>query len=207
MTPATKDGAQLRTEILRDFSLACGLPALERVVQHGEDPTTVRYTFHFEGGREVRVPSAAVLFSQAQLNQLFAVVLRRTMIGCKPVEWRERVNMLVENGLEVQERPGERFIDTVAEWALAYADRASTDRDGAAALRAPFREDDMLYLVATELAKYVRREFSEQVKLPELRTALADLGFERLAVKVKKSPGHRTTVSYYRRALDQIQAA
>ena len=105
MTPATKSDAQLRTEILSDFSLACGLPALERVVQHGEDPTTVRYTFHFEGGREVRVPSAAVLFSQAQLNQLFAVVLRRTMIGCKPVEWRERVNMLVENGLAEAFRP------------------------------------------------------------------------------------------------------
>ena len=206
MTPHP-DTDQLRKAVLADFSLAGGLPALERVVQHGEDPTTVRYTFHFEGGKEVRVPDAATLFSQAQLNQLFAVVLRRTMIGCKPVEWRERVNMLVENGLEVQERPGERFIDTVAEWVLAYADRASSDKDGAAALRAPFHFEGDIYLVATELAKYVRREFSEQVKLTELRQALADLGFERLAVNCKQAGGSRTTVSYYRRRLDELQPA
>lgn len=212
MTPAANSAdAQLREQVLRDFSVAGQLPELRRVVQHGQDPTTVRYTFHFvtDGGteREVRIPNAGTLLSRARFDELLLVVLRRTTLPCKPAEWRDRIAVLIEHAAEVEERPGERFIDTVAEWALAYADRASTDRDGAAALRAPFREDDMLYLVATELAKYVRREFSEQVKLPELREALADLGFERLAVKVKKSPGHRTTVSYYRRALDQIQAA
>lgn len=206
MSPAKSTDEQLRRSVLRDFSLAAGLPGLERVVQHGDDPATVRYTFHFDTGREVRVPNPGVLFSQAQLNQLFAVVLRRTMTGCKPNEWRDRVGALVEHGLIVEERIGERFIDTVAEWCLAYADRASSDKEGAAALRAPIVEGGVLYVVATELAKYVRREFSEQVKVDELRTALADLGFERTKLNARKSTGHRTTVSYYRCALDKIQA-
>lgn len=207
MSKTKKSPGELRAQVLSDFSLAGDLPALERVIQHGEDPSTVRYTFHFDQGREVRVPSAAVLFSQAQLNQLFAVVLRRTMIACKPADWRERVCALVEHAVEVTEQPGERFVDTVAEWVLAYSDRASNDRDGAAALRAPFIEEGAVHLVATELAKYVRREFSEQVALPELRTALSDLGFERLAVNARKGTGHRTTISYYRCALDHLQTA
>jgi hypothetical protein len=203
VTATTTDG-DLRQQVLRDFSLAGGLPQLQRVVQHGEDPATVRYTFHFDQGREVRVPSAAVLFSQAQLNQLFAVVLRRTMITCKPGEWRERISVLVEHAVEVEERPGERFVDTVAEWVHTYADRATSDRDGAAALRAPFHEDDVLYLAATELAKYVRREYSEQVKLAELREALADLGFDRVTVNYSPKKGPRSTVSYYRCKLSEI---
>lgn len=209
MTPDKPD--DLRAAVLRDFSVAGQLPELQRVVQHGEDPATVRYTFHFitdDGqAREVRVPNAATLLSRARFDELLLVVLRRATLPCKPAEWRDRIAVLIEHATDVEERPGERFCDTVAEWIGSYADRASTDRDGAAALRAPFREGEMIYLVAAELTKYVRREYSEQVKRPEILEALADLGFERLAVNVKKGSGHRTTVSYYRGALDRIQAA
>lgn len=196
----------LRRQVLSDFALAGSLPAIESVIQHGEDPATVRYTFHFSGGREVRVPSAAVLFSQAQLNQLFAVVLRRTMTPCKASEWRERVGVLIEHGVEVVEQPGEKFTDTVAEWISTYADRASTDPAGAAALRAPFHENGALHVAATELAKYVRREYSEQVKLPELREALCDLGYERVAIHYRPKSGTRSTVSYYRLTVEASDA-
>lgn len=191
--------AQLRRQVLDDFALSSGLPRLQRIVQHGNDPDSVRYTMHFDAGREVRIPSAACLFSQAQLNLRLAAAMNRTIVGCKPAEWRERVGTLVEYGMEIQEQPGERFIDTVAEWIDAYCDRASSDADGAPALRAPFYDEDgTLHLVATELAKYVRRELSEQVERSALYEALSDLGYERVAVNYRPKVGRRSTVSYYR---------
>jgi hypothetical protein len=204
----TTTEAEQRRKICQDFALATGLPAVDRVVQHGTNAGNVRYTFHFTEGQEVRVRGAAILFSQAQLNQLFAEALRRTMTPLKAGDYREAVSFLIEQGMDLEEAPGERFMDTVAEWTLAYAERASTDKDGAAALRAPFRDDeDRLHVVATELAKYVRREFSEQVKLAELREALGDLGFERVAVHARSKGDARTTISYYRIRLAEIQPA
>jgi hypothetical protein len=188
----------LRAATLAAFATLLGLPPLARLGQRGRDPETARYTLTLADGRDVRIGTIRVLWSQTELARVLAVT-----VGCVPPVidrdgWRNAIAALVANAVEVDEAPGERFEDTVREWLLVYAEHAGGDREGAAPRGLPFCDGGLLHVAASGLARFVRREFSEQVKLTELRQALADLGAERCNISYTKRDGNRSSTSYYR---------
>ena len=71
----------------------------------------------------------------------------------------------------------------------------------------PFCDGGLLHVAASGLARYIRREFSEQVRLTDLRQALADLGAERCNVSWTRRGGGRSSTSYYRVELTLLDAA
>lgn len=191
------------------FAVALGLPPIAALQQRGRDPETAKFTLLLEDGRRVRIGTIAVLWSQTQLARVLAVTLGVVPPPIEQADWRKAIAALISNGVDVDEAHGETFEDSVREWASRYGARASTDRDGAARLGDPFRDDGALHLTASGLAKYVRREFSEQIKLADLRQALRDLGAEQITVRWDRHPGAntdraraRTSTSYYRIDLD-----
>lgn len=195
---------ELRRQMLDQFAAKTGLPALDRVVQHGTEPTTARYTFEFRDGREVRVGGIDILWSRTNLSKVLAVTIQTVVAPLKPADWTEAVGGLVQHAVDVEERPGETFQDAVEEWLAVYLGRASNDKDGAASMRVPFIHENEAHLHAETFAKHIRREYSETIKLPELRQALVDLGFERTTVHYATKTGtttKRSTASYYRAPL------
>lgn len=196
--------SDLRRQMLDQFAVRTGLPAIQRVVQHGTEPGTARYTFEFADGREVRVGGIDILWSRASLSKVLAVTIQTVVAPLKPADWMEAVGGLVQHAVDVEERPGETFQDAVEEWLAVYLNRATSDKDGAASMRAPFVSDNEAHLHAETFAKHIRREYSEQIRLPELRQALVDLGFERTTVHYQTRAGtttKRSTASYYRAPL------
>lgn len=193
-----------RAATLEAFATLLGLPPLARLAQRGRDPESARYTLELADGRSVRIGTIRVLWSQTELARVLAVTL-----GCVPPvldreSWRNAIGALIAHAVDVDEAPGERFEDAVREWLLVYAEHATGDREGAAPRGLPFCDDaGVLHVAANALARYIRREFSEQVKLTELRQALADLGFERCNVSYAKRGG-RSSTSYYRLELDAL---
>jgi len=190
-----------RAETLERFARVARLPPIARVVQRGRDPETARYTIHLTDGREVRVGNVEVLFSRAKLSKVLAVTIQKALAPIKAGDWADMINILVEAAVEVEETPGETYEETVRNWTRHYIDMGATsDRNGAAAQGSPFHDDGHVHLTADGLARYIRREYSEQVKLHELRTALRDLGFERVTihyVRGGKNTEKRSSTSYY----------
>lgn len=197
----------LRTATLDAFATLIGVPPLARLAQRGRDPETARYTLALRDGREVRIGTIRVLWSQTELARVLAVTL-----GCVPPvierdSWRTAIGALIAHAVDVDEAPGERFEDAVREWLLVYAEHASGDREGSAPRGMPFCDGGVLHVAASGLARYIRREFSEQVKLSELRQALADLGAERCNVSWSRRGGGRSSTSYYRVELELLEEA
>jgi hypothetical protein len=173
------------------------LPDIHRLVQRGSDQQLARFALEFVDGRVVRFNSVDDLWSQAAFGKAISVVVHIVPPALDAKDWRGVVRALIESATDVVEVDGERFEDAVTEWLSTYADGAGSDRDGAAAMRAPFRDAGQLYVCASAFAKYVRREFSEAVKMQALYQALGDLGFERTTINYRVS-GKRSTTSYYR---------
>lgn len=194
----TDDRDELRAEALARFSRTTGAPEIKRIRQRGRDPETARFTLELADGPEVRVGTIKTLWSQVELAKALAVACGVVIQRLKPSDWQDVLAALIALAVDVEETPGERFEDTVLEWLGSYLAGAAleVDKNGAAAQGLPYREDGQVYVSANGLAKYVRREYAEQVKLPELRTALSDLGFERRTVMYQKS-GRRSSTSYY----------
>lgn len=197
------DAAQ-RIEALARFARLTGLPDIGRIVQRGRDHDTARYTVELVDGRQIRLGTIKAMWSQAEFSKVTFVALGIVPDRVKPAEWQAVLGGLAQSGgIDIEEVQGERFEDTVEEWLGRYLDTAAlaTDQDGAAAQGLPFREGDDIYVSAGHLARFVRREFAEQVKLPELRTALTDLGYSRQTVMYKRGR-RRSSTSYYVRAVD-----
>lgn len=198
-----------REEALAIFRDATGLEELQGVIQEGRNPDTAVYTLDFGPGQRVRLGNVDTLWSQAT----FAKRLLPAGYGPESVkasEWRPIIQSLVLHAAEVRESPDDTYESTVLDWLRAYTSRASSDRDGAAPNGEPFIDGDTLHVTATDLARYVRREYSETVKLAELRQGLRDLGFEQHTVRYRISAGknsHRSSsTSYYRASLSTLDA-
>jgi hypothetical protein len=128
-------------------------------------------------------------------------------LPCKPNDWRTSIGGLVRHAVDVHETPDETFEETVRDWVKTYAQRATTDQAGAVPRREPFTRDNELYLTASSFAKYVRREYSELLRLPDLRQALADLGFHTTPISYDRPSGNgrdRSSVSYYHAPLTAL---
>lgn len=197
-----------RKATLQAFATLIDTPPIARLHQRGRSPETAQYTIEFADGRKVRVGTIMALWSQATLARVLAVSIGCVPPSIEPGDWRMAIAALIHHATDVEEAPGERFEDAVAEWLAAYSDGATSDREGAVAQGRPFTDEDgLLGISAQDFAKYVRREMHEQVKLHELRTALADLGFERvtLAFKTGGKSSRRSTRSYYRGRLSEDQ--
>lgn len=206
--PPPADPEAQRAATLAAFQALTGLHDLQTVTQRGRDPETARFTLHFAGDTTIRIGTIKVLWSQAELAKVLAVAIGRVPFAVKPNDWKAAIGALFADVVDVEETPDEAFEDTVREWLGRYADRATngnSDHAEAAAARAPFIKSDdhgrpELYIAATELAKYIRREYSETVRLPELRQALADLGYRTAHVSFDRGRGatrRRSSASYY----------
>lgn len=188
---------ELRDEALAAFSTLTGLPLLAGIEQHGREPETARYVLRFADGRTVRIGRVDILFSRAKLNQVLAVAIQRTAEPCKPAEWADAVAAIVRHVVDVIERPGERFEDSVTDWLQSYVAHAGTDIESAAPMEAPFIADGHMHVHAGNFALFIRREYVERVDLSDLRRALVDLGYERSTVYYTHAK-KRNSKSYYR---------
>lgn len=183
------------------FSQLLDIPLISRLIQRGRDPDLARYTLELADGQTIRIGTSKILWSQAELGRVLMVA-----IGCVPItvstkDWRNAIRALIVNCTDVEETPDETFEATVTEWVRAYSTRATTDRDGAAPNGQPFTDNGDLYITANSLAKYVRREYSEQLRLHDLRQALRDIGFEQATIHYARKTGKttkRSSTSYYR---------
>jgi hypothetical protein len=201
------DTDDMRNDALHAFAEVIGLPQLDRVIQRGRDPQTARFSFILDGGTEIRIGTIDTLWSQAQLCKVLAVTAGVVPLPCKPNDWRTSIGGLVRHAVDVHETPDETFEETVRDWVKTYAQRATTDQAGAVPRREPFTRDNELYLTASSFAKYVRREYSELLRLPDLRQALADLGFHTTPISYDRPSGNgrdRSSVSYYHAPLTAL---
>jgi len=197
----------LRTKVLRAFAVLLGLPELKGLTQRGRDPETARFTLTLADGRSVRIGTIKVLRSQTELAGVLAVAVDCCPPAIERKDWHDAIAALLTHAKDVDETPGETFEAAVAEWTLRYADRATTDKDGAAPRGEPIRDGQTLYVTANGLARYIRREYSEQIKLHALRQAIVDLGGERCNVSYTKPGGSRSSTSYYRIAVGDLDQA
>lgn len=198
-----------RLRAAQAFSALLELPTIERLVQRGRDPVEARYTLHLADGRTVRIGTIKVLWSQAELSKVLAVALGIVPFQVDAKDWRAAIRALINHCTDVEETPGETFEATVLEWVRAYTTRASSDREGAPPAGDPFTDGGKLYITASALAKFVRREYGEQVKLYDLRVALRDNGFEQETVHYTKNTAgrgaaKRSSTSYYMAPLDVV---
>lgn len=196
-----------RARVLGAFAVLLGLPALAGLTQRGRDPETARFTLHFADGKSVRVGTIKALRSQTELAGVLAVAVDCYPPAIERPKWHDAISALLTHAKDVDETPGETFEASVAEWVSRYADRATADKNGAAPRGEPIRDGQMLFVTASGLARYVRREYSEQVKIHALRQALGDLGGERCNVSYNRSDGSRSSTSYYRVAISDLDAA
>lgn len=206
MTVANGTTPDHRTIALTVFAASTGFDKLARILQRGRDIQTARFSIQLADGRVVRVGNADTLWSYTKFSQVMAVALSAPLEYVKPSDWREIVNGLIAAATDVEEPTGETYEDTVTDWLRRYAHGARSDKDGAAAQGSPFIDDGELYISANDFAKYVRRDYSEQVKITELRQALGDLGYERTTVMYSRPGGKRSSTSYYRGPLEQEEA-
>lgn len=194
-----------RDATLAAFRALTGL-AVTSIARAGHERATMRYTFALADGAELRVDDRT-LWSHTEFARESAVKLAHRVEPCKASTWRDAIEALVIHAVEVIETPGETLEDAVADWLRGYAGNASTDRDGAAAAGAPFIDEGDLHVRAVDLAKYIRREYTEQIRLADLRQALRDLGFTQRTINYSRRNGRgtvRSTVSYYRGELSAI---
>lgn len=188
----------LREEALARFSRLTGAPDIARITQRGRDPQTARFTFHLKDGRQIHIGTIKNLWSQVELAKVLTVACGVVLARLKPADWQDLLAVLISACVEVQEIEGEQFEDTVREWLTDYTDTRALDADknGAAAQGLPYRDNGHIHISASHFAKYVRREHSEQIALPELRQALGDIGFDRQTIWYQRAK-KRAARSYY----------
>jgi hypothetical protein len=206
--PPNMDVRHQALEAFNDIIGVDGTNRIIRIVQRGRDPQTARFTFTLADGRDIRIGTIDTLWSQIQLGKVVAVTMSASLIPVEPKDWRIAIAMIVRHAIDVTEPDGENYEDTVLDWLTRYTPYATTDRDGAASSGSPFLEAGEIWISATNFAKHIRREYTEQVKLPELRQALADLGFTRKTINYVRGAGHtstRSTASYYHAPIGAIQ--
>lgn len=198
---------QLRTAALNDFAEATGVDGLSKIVQHGRDPDTARFTIVMDDGRETRV-TAKTFFSKTALSRAFGVALGLPIKPLTYKQWDGLTSDLIRNVIDVEELADEDLPSTLRDWLEAYAAGATTDHQEAAAQRLPFIRDGELHVAVDGLVKFIRREYSEQIARSDLRQALRDLGFERTLVMYvrggRNNGGKRTSASYYHTPLDTL---
>jgi hypothetical protein len=186
------------------FSILLEIPQISHLVQRGRDPEQARYTLVFADGRAVRIGTIKILWSQAEMGKVLAVTLGCVPLSVDAKDWRNAIRAIIVHCTDVEETPDETFEATVADWVRAYANRTATsrDREGAAPSGEPFLEEGKLFITANSLAKFIRRDYSEQIKLYELRSALRDIGFQQETVHWRRATAGRaksksSSTSYY----------
>lgn len=195
--------AQQRKALER-FQNIAGLPAIDRLVQRGRDPESAHYTLHMVDGREVRIGTIKILWSQSEMSKVLAVTLGKTLPpDMSNSDWSTVRTGLIRAAIEIDETPGEGFADIVRDWLGAYCESAGTDRNGAMASKRPFVENDDIHVHAISFARDIRRQYSATVKERELITALADLGFVRRTMHYTRG-GKDSTASYYWAPIDVL---
>lgn len=193
--------SDLRAQTLEAFHELTGL-RLTRLVQRGRDSDTARFILQLADGREVRVGNFERLSSRAQFNRVIGVACGTFARPCKPAVWENAVHALVMHATEVTEVDDELLERRLLDWLDRYARGAATaDRDGAAAQRMPFIEEDRLYVSVDHLAVWVRQKLQEQIREHELRAALRDLGFDLRQINYNTAgqgtTRRRTSARYY----------
>lgn len=192
-------GRSTSQEALLRFSRALGIPPISHIVKRGRDPDTARFTIVLEDHREIRVGTTKTFVSQAELGRVIFAAIDTYPEKVKSGDWHDLLRALGATcAITVEEVEGERFEDAVAEMLADYLDTTAlgADKPGAAAQGLPFKDNGHTYVSAQHLARYIRREHSEQIKTSELRQALTDLGYERETVMYQKAK-KRCSRSYY----------
>jgi hypothetical protein len=203
---------ELRAEVTDNFCELTGLPEIERLVQRGRDPATARFTMHLTDGNRVTVGTIETLWSQAKLAKVMAVTTGRIVRACKPADWRNAIGALIMHATDVEEAPEEALSDRTLDWLEQYlAGAATADRDGAVDRREPFTDSGDVWVHVEHFARWLRREYSEQVAVSDLRLALVDLGFtsDRVQYNANGSGAtrKRTTARYFRAATADLDLA
>lgn len=193
---------EARAETLEHFCTVTGLEPIARFTQRGLDRSVARFAVEFADGETVILGSIDVLWSQAEMTKTMLVAKGTALARVKPIDWQRLIAAIFADCIDVDAAYGESFADNVADWITRYAQTATSaidgDRDAAASRGLPFIEQNRLHVYAADLAKYIRREYSEQVKMNDLRLALSDLHYERVNVHyTARATGRRSTVSYY----------
>lgn len=194
----------LRRKALDKFADMAGLERIERLVQSGRDPESAHYTIWMQDGRTVRLGTIRALWSQTEMSKVLAVTLGKPLPPISPASWDNTRTRLLAHAVEVEERDGETFADTVRDWLGAYCEKAhSGERDGAMAAKRPFTENEDIHVHAVSFARDIRRQYSATVKERDLISALGDLGFERRTIHYSRG-GKRSTASYYVAPIDVL---
>ncbi len=202
MTAAT---ATPRDRVLAAFAEATGLNATG-LRQRGRDRSTATFELLVDGTTTVPVGTIKQFWSYAEFTQSVIVTLGRGLKVIKAADWHNHVQAMVVHVAAVEEVEDEPFHVALAEYLHAYARRASTDREGATANCEPYRDGDDLYVHATTLTSWLRRDRGEQVVRGEVLRGLRQLGAQR--TKVDAGTGaRRTSISYYRLPLDLLSKA
>lgn len=194
---------ELRAEVTDNFCELTGLPDIDRLVQRGRDPVTARFTMHLADGTRVTVGTIETLWSQARLAKVMAVTTGRMVKACKPADWRNAIGALIMHATDVEEAPEEAFSERALDWLEQYLRGAATaDRDGAVERREPFTDNGDIWVHVEHFARWLRREYSEQVAASDLRLALVDVGFTADRVQYNAAGAgktrKRTTARYFR---------
>jgi hypothetical protein len=201
---------ELRTEVTDAFCTLTGLPDIDHVAQRGRDPATARFTLHLTDGARVPVGTIETLWSQAKLAKVMAVITGRIVKPCKPTDWRNAIGALIMHATEVHETPEELLDARARDWLAQYlAGAATTDRDGAAGRREPFTDNGDIWVHADHFARWLRREYSEQVPVADVRLAPTEISFVADRVQYNSSGSgkerRRTTARYYRAPADVLE--
>lgn len=195
--------SDLREEATDVFCALTGLPDIERVIQRGRDPVTARFTFELADGTKINIGTIETLWSQAKLGKVMAVAAGRVVRPVKPADWRNTIGGLILHATDVEETPHEALADRALDWLEQYLSGDATgDRDGAIPFRRPFARDGEIWVHAEHFARWLRREYSEQIPVADIRIALTDLGFKAARIDYDKDGDSgerkRTTARYYR---------
>lgn len=191
-----------RAEALKHFRGMVALNDAARLLQRGRDPQTARFTIERQDGSLIHVGTIDKLMSRAQFNRVLAVSVGRFAPPCKPADWQDAIGAMIMFGTDVEETPGEALSERALDWLEQYLSGAATsDQDGAAARREPFRRDGEVWIHADHFARWLRREYSEQVAVSDIRLALGDLGFRAArvdyTVEGRGAGRKRTTARYF----------
>lgn len=200
----TEPDEDRRKRVLAIFAKTIDTPPIAAVHQRGRDAETARFTIELQDGRKIRIGTVKTLRSQTELGSVLAVAIGSGGPMAEQKDWRKIWSLLFRDGITVQETDGENFTATVREWLAGYSSGATHDREGAAAGGLPFIDDDHLHVQVDNLTTYLRGKYGEVPRRAELWSALAELGFERVAIHYTKGD-RRSSKSYYRALLASLE--
>ena len=182
-----------------------------RIIKHpGDEPT---YWLQLETGEEFKLGPPAAIRLVNQFRDRVAGATNHLMSAMAQPAWDRRAKVLFANVLEVDAGPDARRRDRVAQWVEGYLEaRNGLDdvegehaADSIAAGR-PLLVRTYVAITAQDLARYLR-DIGERRTNNEICEHLRAAGWEPYPQKYRRRDGRMTTKSYYRRELEDADAA